>query len=174
MHTDNTTYLLQQFNLTVDSWIGYLKDYTPEMLCQQPKPGSWSIGQMYAHIINETNYYIKQMEIGLHTTANSDIEMIDRGKAMFAAKGLPDILIDGPATGKLIPQPQNPEVLLQQLLAIKHIINDLFNSPHSENKGGKTQHPGFGFFNALNWLQFADMHMRHHLRQKKRIDDTIF
>jgi hypothetical protein len=35
---------------------------------------------------------------------------------------------------------------------------------------GKTKHPGLGYFSAKEWLQFANMHFRHHLRQKKRID----
>jgi hypothetical protein len=39
--------------------------------------------------------------------------------------------------------------------------------------GGKTKHPGLGYFSAHEWLQFADMHFRHHLRQKKRIDDFL-
>ena len=38
---------------------------------------------------------------------------------------------------------------------------------------GKAKHPGLNYLNASEWLQFADMHMRHHLRQKKRIDDFL-
>lgn len=127
---------------------------------------------MYVHIIDETKYYIKQTDICLHTAANSDVEMTDRAKATFAANELPDVLINGPATGKDIPQPQSAEALAKELLYIKQKINQLFNN-RDEDKGGKTKHPGLGFFSALNWLQFADMHMRHHLRQKKRIDEVI-
>jgi hypothetical protein len=35
---------------------------------------------------------------------------------------------------------------------------------------GKSRHPGLGYFNAGEWLRFIEMHMRHHLRQKERID----
>ncbi|HEV9036934.1 MAG TPA: hypothetical protein VGQ51_09945 [Puia sp.] len=38
---------------------------------------------------------------------------------------------------------------------------------------GKTRHPGLHYFNSLEWLQFAEMHMRHHFRQKKRIDACL-
>ena len=38
---------------------------------------------------------------------------------------------------------------------------------------GKTKHPGLGYFSAEEWLQFAEMHFRHHLRQKKRIDEFL-
>jgi hypothetical protein len=36
---------------------------------------------------------------------------------------------------------------------------------------GKTKHPGSNYFTAKEWLQFAEIHLRHHLKQKKRIDD---
>lgn len=38
---------------------------------------------------------------------------------------------------------------------------------------GKTKHPGLDYFSAIEWLQFAEMHLRHHLRQKKRIDHFL-
>ena len=27
---------------------------------------------------------------------------------------------------------------------------------------GKTKHPGLNYFTAKEWLQFAEMHLRHH------------
>jgi hypothetical protein len=37
----------------------------------------------------------------------------------------------------------------------------------------ETQHPGLYHFSANEWYQFAEMHFRHHVRQKKRIDDYL-
>jgi hypothetical protein len=34
----------------------------------------------------------------------------------------------------------------------------------------KTAHPAFGFLNAREWFHLIEMHFRHHLRQKKRLD----
>jgi len=39
------------------------------------------------------------------------------------------------------------------------------------NHKGKTKHPGLNYFSADEWFRFAEMHFRHHERQKKRIDD---
>lgn len=44
---------LQQFNETIDKWIIALDQYTLEMLCQKPQAGSWSLGQVYVHIIDD-------------------------------------------------------------------------------------------------------------------------
>ena len=39
----------------------------------------------------------------------------------------------------------------------------------NQKQFGKTQHPGLGFLDALEWYQYTEMHMRHHIRQKDRI-----
>jgi hypothetical protein len=59
------------------------------------------------------------------------------------------------------------------LLQVKDEINNLTILISTNWRWGKTKHPGFGYFSAHECLQFADMHFRHHLRQKKRIDDLL-
>jgi hypothetical protein len=170
METNTTNMYLHQFNETIDKWIGYLNDYSLEMLCQSPQTGSWSLGQVYVHIINDTNYFVEQIKAALFTSDNSEMEMHEHGKAMFANNGFPDVMIEGPSTNVYIPQPENKEKLLQDLSRIKEEINQLAATYDFSQSNGKTRHPGLHFFTSLEWLRFAEMHMRHHLRQKKRID----
>jgi hypothetical protein len=160
---------MKHFNDTIDTWIMALDDYTLDMLCREPKQGSWSLGQMYTHIIDDTNWFVEQMKAALSTNADSDKEMHDDAKYMFMANGFPDIMIEGPATNTFIPQPTNKDTLRQSLQTIKDEVNRLNFSLTK----GKTRHPGLLYFNALEWLQFAEMHMRHHFRQKKRIDEVL-
>lgn len=161
---------LQRFNTTIDFWISALNDYTLAALCQQPAAGAWSLGQMYLHILDDTDWFVEQIKAALATNDNSDRCMHEDAKAMFRNNSFPDIKIEGPATNTYIPQPHNKDQLLQRLLAIKTTVNQLDFS----NTSGKTQHPGLLFFNAVEWLQFAEMHMRHHVKQKKRIDAALF
>jgi hypothetical protein len=168
METNKAYVLLKHFNDTIDTWIMALDDYTLDMLCREPKPGSWSLGQMYTHIIDDTNWFVEQMKAALSTDADSDKEMHDNAKYMFKTNGFPDIMIEGPATNTFIPQPTNKDALRQSLQTIKDQVNRLDFSLTKTK--GKTRHPGLLYFNALEWLQFAEMHMRHHFRQKKRID----
>jgi hypothetical protein len=53
-------------------------------------------------------------------------------------------------------------------------VNALYRSHDFTSSKGKTRHPGLLFFSALEWLRFTEMHMRHHFRQKKRIDHKLF
>lgn len=93
---------------------------------------------------------------------------------MFERNAFPDAAIQGPATNTYIPQPQSKEELGRQLAVIKTEVDALFRDLDPAVSTGKTRHPGLHFFSALEWLQFAEMHMRHHLHQKKRIDEVLF
>jgi len=162
---------LAQFNQTIQLWIDAVDDYSLEMLRQPPQEGNWSLGQVYRHILDDTEWFVGQMEEALATQENGDKSMHPDAQRMFADNSFPDILIQGPATNVFIPQPGSKEELRQRLVAIKDAVNRLFGD---EARGvGKTRHPGLLYFSAGEWLQFAEMHMRHHLRQKARIDEVI-
>jgi len=169
MEPDKAIRLKQQFNETITTWIDALDDYTLEQLHQLPSPHSWSLGQVYRHIIDDTNWFIEQIHAAIQSNEHCDKEMHDDAKMIFKNNSFPDIQIDGPATNTFIPQPESREELQHRLETIKDEVNRLdFTHIH-----GKTPHPGLAFFNALEWLQFAEMHMRHHLRQKRRIDAIV-
>jgi hypothetical protein len=164
---------LKAFTTTIQKWIDAIDDYTLEMLKQAPGPDSWSLGQVYRHILDDTEWFIGQMREALGTSENGDKEMHAHAQWMFANNTFPDRQIQGPATNRFIPQPASKEELRQRLLAIRDEVVLLFGNPDTVQATGKTQHPGLLYFSAGEWLQFAEMHMRHHLRQKERIDAVL-
>lgn len=173
MEINNTNTVLEQFNATIVVWIASLDQYTLEMLCRKPHPGAWSMGQMYKHIMDDTGYFVQQAKAALLSSEHSEQGMHEDAKAIFANNGFPDAMLTGPATNESVPQPQTKEELLQGLTIIKAEVNQLYNTADVESATGKTRHPGLLFFSAAEWLRFAEMHMRHHFRQKKRIDDSL-
>jgi len=166
--------LLQRFSDTIALWIGFLDDYTLEMLQHPPHAGSWSLGQVYTHIIDDTRWFVGQMKEAMDSGAHSDKDMHENARFMLANNAFPDRMIQGPSTDKVIPQPRDKQQLSRELSVIREDVNGLYSSSNVAGATGKTSHPGFLFFNTLEWLQFAEMHMRHHLRQKKRIDEQLF
>lgn len=174
METNRETILLQAFNETIQKWIDFVDDYTPEMLCQKPADNSWSLGQVYTHIIDDTGWFAEQMMAAMQTNADSEKEMHENARIMLRNNSFPDIMIEGPATGIYIKQPESKKDIRQKLLAIKTEVNNLYISFDPSKATGKTRHPGLLYFNTLDWLQFAEMHLRHHFRQKKRIDERLF
>ncbi|SFW73435.1 DinB family protein [Chitinophaga sancti] len=165
--------VLNRFNSTITAWINSLNDYSIAQLHQAPRPGSWSLGQVYTHIIDDTRYQVAQMKSALFTKEHAGEDMHPDAKIMFANNSFPDMIIAGPATDQRIPQPGNKQAVLQALVQIKNEVNEAWETIDPALATGKTLHPGLHYFSALEWLQFMEMHMRHHFRQKKRIDEVL-
>src|SRR5579871_3224043 len=119
--------LIDDFNATIDIWINALQHYSFEKLLAKPDAESWSLGQVYMHIIDEAKWYIGQIEICLSDNENADGEMKEGGIKMFANNEFPDIKIKGdPVAASQMPQPPGKEKILNELSAIKQRMNELW------------------------------------------------
>lgn len=165
--------LLRDFNSTIDTWIDALHNYSFTKLCIKPTPSSWSLGQLYLHLIDDTGYYIEQIKPCLSTNDNAVEDIKPNGKALLQANTFPDILIEGHPNNAFIPQPESKEQLVQSLQNIKDEMNNTWLMINQTTFNGKSKHDGFGYLTAAEWFQLAEMHFRHHLRQKKRLDDFL-
>ena len=164
---------IESFNNTLDEWINSLQRYNLKELLAKPSPTSWSLGQLYNHIINETSYYISRMDICISNNRNAGKEKTVEGKVMFRNNSFPDERLTGAPSNSRIPQPANKQALITRLMDLKKSMNARAALMKKSAYHGKSKHPGLNYFTASEWLQFADMHMRHHLRQKKRLDDYL-
>lgn len=162
--------LTKDFNYTIDSWIKEVEQYDFTQLCAKPSPTSWSLGQVCVHLIDNTNYFIEQIKICVSTNDYEMEEASPEGKAMFLNNDFPDEVLEGPPSNLDTQQPDNKEELMSCLMKLKEDIHDVEVLISKSPFKGKTKHPGLNYFNANEWLQFADMHFRHHFRQKKRIE----
>jgi hypothetical protein len=161
---------ISSLNTALDYWLKELDNYDFDRLVAKPTAVSWSLGQVYMHLINETEHFIEQAKICASVEDNVHEEASAEAKAMFLNNSFPDEIIEGPPTNANTQQPNSKEQILSSLMKIKDEIKQLERIMLTNRYNGKTRHPGLNYFNASEWLQFAEMHLRHHLRQKKRID----
>ena len=166
--------LIDAFNKTLDVWLEELRHYSDGTLLIKPDSSSWSVGQLYRHLIEETTWYFGQIELCLDTTENAAKEMTESAKAMFQNNSFPDIIIKGdPFISDNVKQPIDRQTLQDEFLSLKEAANTIWGKIESSGIHGKSQHPGIQFLNPQEWLQYAEMHMRHHLKQKSRIDTFL-
>jgi len=161
------------FNYTIDQWIAALDGYSYPQLCAKPFPAGWSIGQVYMHLIEETKFYFEQIEICIGTNDHSEDNATEEGESMLRINSFPDQILEGGPANARIQQPVSKENLMISLKNLKDEIHRIATSIVVTEFKGKTQHPGLGYFGAAQWFQFAEMHFRHHFRQKERIDDFL-
>lgn len=153
----------------INTWINELANYSFVQLCTKP-PGSWSLGQVYMHLVTDTDFYIQQAKACWNSIDHFAEEASPGAKTMFLNDDFPDVIIEGAPSNAYIPQPESKAQLMKDLLNLKEEMNRVGVLISHTTVKGKTKHPGLGYFSAQEWLQFAGMHFRHHLRQKKRID----
>ena len=177
------------FDQTITQWIDFLDQYTLQQLLQEPEPDAWSLGQVYIHLLDNIRWQLDQAKASLSSDANKEKDMYEDAKAMFARGGFLNIQIKGPFTGVFIRQPESVEELKTAFLGFREESQALLGAAASgasvSTSGasasadggaparGKAKHPGLGYFNAGEWIQFSEMHMRHHFHQKRRIDQAL-
>lgn len=164
--------LIQRFNKTVDIWISTVRKYNYNQLCIQPDENSWSLAQVCMHLINDTNWFIGQIKICLLNDDNADKTMLPFAQTMFANNAFPDERLTNPANINMS-QPRGKRDLLQSFIDLKKDMNEAAMQIDNSKSKGKTKHPGLHYFNATEWLQFAEMHLHHHLKQKIRIEENF-
>ena len=158
---------------TIDKCLQELEKYSLTQIAIKYDLRKWSLGQMFLHVIESTDFFLDNVESCLTDRQNAEEPTTDRAGKVFSENELPDIEIVGPASNDLTPQPERIESLREGLTSLKQraviIREKLVGDPPS----GKVKHPGLGYFDAAQWYHFADIHVRHHLRQLPRMEAKI-
>ncbi len=166
--------IIDRFNDTIDVWVRALDEYDLYQLLIKPDHKTWSLGQIYIHILNDTHWYLQQIKNTVHNADHGSMEMNEGGKNLFDERSFPDIRIQGDADNAInLPQPESIAQINSGLDELRHTANLLWEELEKNAIIGKSKHPGFGYLNGYEWIQFAEMHMRHHLRQKERTDKYL-
>ncbi len=165
--------LVAGFNKTMETWRFQLEKYRDEELCAQPGVESWSIGQVVLHIIEETTWYFDQISTCLKSDENSEKGTSSQIQQWFAQNSFPNKQFKGPPGLPTPPQPASKEALLAQFDDLAAKVRAVCKEIALRESKGRAEHPGHGFLNAREWFQYAEMHMRHHARQKDRIDACL-
>ena len=164
---------LNDFDKTIDQWIIALDEYSFKQLLFKNSNNQWSLGQLFVHLIESTNFFLQNIKGCLISHENLNEELSLAAKNIFKNNQLPDIEIKGPESNNFIPQPENPHFIKTGLLNLKNEFSKIKKVMLLSNISGKRKHPGLGYFNAEEWFQFAEIHLRHHFHQKNKLDSLL-
>lgn len=165
---------ITKFNETIDNWIAELGRFSIGQLKIKPDERSWSLGQVYNHLIEETNWYNGQIELTLGNELNIEKATSDAAKILFKRGSFEDKRFQGdPFISENVKQPTTVAQLKSELEHLKMKTNAIWVKIMNTSKFGKSEHPGLGYLNSYEWIQYSEMHLRHHLKQKKRIEDFL-
>lgn len=153
-------------------WENELDKYSTEQLLQKENEETWSLGQLYLHLIEGTlNYHIPQIKKCVSSNKNTSKKKNFKGFIAYnILNGFPPIKIKVPPSDIYTPkQLKDVQSLKKGFDNLKHEMKTVQELLKNDKKG-KTAHPGFSYLNAQEWFQLIPMHFKHHIKQKQRLD----
>ncbi|MDR6224427.1 DinB family protein [Desmospora profundinema] len=168
----DTKVVLQKFEETATEYIHTLDQYSPEQFAQKPAPDEWSLGQMYQHLLTFTTYQISLIEKCANGQGEPGGQKTDWGQKLFEKGDFPPIKIKLPDRPEFTPENlTDPKQTKEQLLDLVEKVRGAEPKLASAPVENKLHHPRLGWLNALEWFQLIPMHFRHHLHQKRRLEE---
>lgn len=169
--------ILNKYEDHTQNWIAALSQYSEKEFQTRPSGADWSVAQVYEHIANVTDKCIAN---ALRCAENKgETGHGGFGPAVFSLMGsFPPVKMKIkkiPAGMELIYSPRqiSKEEAEQKLNeALQQMRNSLAAVKNASPKQ-RVAHWAGGWFNALQWYHSAEMHIKHHFRQKKRIDTFL-
>ncbi|MCS6934186.1 MAG: DinB family protein [Chitinophagales bacterium] len=160
----------------IDYWISELSQYDMEQILRKPSPDAWSMGQVAIHLwMSAKNFFFANAEKCL---AGTDVQT-GKGKTLsghivFTLRMMPPVRFKMPAKVAVEPRPPDSmEQLMQKLNEIKTLATEYIYKIPQSNPAFKVKHPFLGYLNAAEWITLCNIHFRHHVRQKKRIEHEL-
>ncbi len=173
MHPSETYPNLEE---TVLLYSRELERYNDQQFNTKKTETTWSVGQMYEHLVSSAyNLFFKKIKACLtHQYGSLEGEKNKDGMKMYSYGSFPPIKIEMPEVWRG-PQPvarprQEYSAALASFLAD---VRQLGEQVAKDDGAYKTNHPALGMLTAEEWYQLLEMHFRHHLRQKKELDDYL-
>lgn len=155
-------------------WLKELDYYGKNQFKTRLNEQGWTIGQLYHHLLNYTReYHFKPIE----TILMGRGEEIKKGKTFHGFwvfqlnKYLPFKYKSNPVLEPA--QPIATEKVKDDFYRFLKVMYRLAKEIDKNNPTAKVQHPKFGYLTAMEWYQLIDMHFRHHIRQKKKLDKLV-
>ncbi|WP_152397161.1 DinB family protein [Paenibacillus guangzhouensis] len=150
-----------------------VQHYSQDQLSRITSDGVWSIGQMYDHLIVVAHEYLDQAEACADEVEEQELGKTSFGERLFQLGGFPPIKIKLPA--ELNAPPNNTDRIEDIVLRLDQVmqrLRELETIVEAINPKFKVKHDGFGWLNAREWYDLVEMHFRHHLRQKKELEQS--
>ncbi|RZL45986.1 MAG: hypothetical protein EOP00_16420 [Pedobacter sp.] len=169
----NTTKVYQSILRIVNAYQAKLDTKGEEDFILTPPIGGWSYSEVYSHIFDAS--LLSLIALNNCIKGEGEIKPTHFGTKVVLFFGalppgkkykVPKRLVDRVKKINLMAAQQFITDFELQLLKIHPLIDNA-------NPKIKTKHPRLGYLNAKQWLRFIEIHLKHHLKQLKRIENSF-
>lgn len=170
--------LLNKFNIRARQWLTDLQNYSDAQIAASPTPDSWSLAELYDHIMRVARTY--QMP-NFHKSMGPDAKLKKKknlvGLAVFnfgirkqvkiRMEDFPAVLVEN-----FTPQKRSKEDLIADFEEFIQEVNELHDPLTGSKSAQRHYHPMFGNISTKEWFSLIEIHMSHHEVQRKRIEEN--
>ncbi len=168
--------MFYHFEKTARLWLVDLNDYTDAQFAQKPDETQWSIGQVYYHLVVGTEkFHLRACKKCLENQGElTESGKTLAGKIVFLLGSFLPVKIHVPPSPEYTPQqPESRAEIRERLLKLIEMMRALASQIDHASSVQKWKHPRLGMLNAAEWYRLIEIHFRHHLRQKARLDKFL-
>lgn len=164
--------ITENYTAHTNRWLNELRDFSEETFVRSA-PGEWSAAQVVDHICKTTHKCLDMAEQcceGRGEKGHSGF-----GPALFSLMGaFPPVKLrikNPPESVATIYSPEQitREVAAEKLREAESRMRAVLLKIKTADPAFRAKHWAGGWFNAAQWFQNAEMHIKHHFRQLKRI-----
>lgn len=156
--------------------IGYfiteLESYPEEKFQYKHDEEIWSLAQMYQHVYTASTFFMYSAGNCLQQRKGGyEGSKTPTGIGLYQKNSFPDIKIKQPKEWtRGAPEAKPKSETAQQWQALLPKLKSLAEQILQDDGSYKNKHVIFGMLNAAEWYQQIEMHIRHHLKQKKELE----
>lgn len=139
----------------------------------EPPIGGWSYSEVYCHIFDSS--LLSLMALNNCIKGDGKIK-----PTIFAVKAILFFGMLPPGRKYKAPPKMATRVKKISIAAAQQFITDFelqlaqtYPKVNSADLKIKTKHPVIGYLNAKQWLRFIEIHLNHHLKQLRRIENSF-
>ena len=175
----NTKKLLLRFNSRANDWLTELKNIDEDILHTKPNATSWSLAEVYDHVMRVArSYQIPNLKKSITEAAISKQKKNKYGYAVFNLGVRKNIKMKmeefpQPLVVDFTPTKRDKNELIEDFTAFIKEVNNLETILAESSKSNKHYHPMFGDITTKEWFALIELHIWQHDKQKQSIKEYI-
>lgn len=155
-------------------WLKELDFYGSNQFKKKTTVSSWSIGQIYDHLLRYSqDVHLKAIQECL-LARESNLKEGKSFKGMIQFTYGSYLPFKHKSTPYIEPvQPLSTEKVKDDFYRFLKLIYKFAKEIDYKKPTAKVKHPTLGYLSAEEWFQLMEMHFRHHIKQKKKMDIEV-
>ena len=170
------TQIFENLQQTLNGYVAKLDVYSDEQFAQKPSETEWSLGQMYEHLYRSSTFFFLANTLRCLDQRKGQVggEKNEYGDKLYKYNSFPPIKVKIPEVLRG-PEPvaQTRDDYRLHFAAIAADAQKMIEAVATDAGEYKCIQPAFGWLNAHEWFHLHEMHVRHHLRQQKELEEWL-